>query len=128
MRDNADEIMTKIKKAKTDPEPLPNESEGLKGRPEAQNLVSIYGALSGMSEDDVLKEFGGQGFGVFKPALADLATTKLAPMTDEMNRYMKDPAEIDAVLAKGAEQAHAIAQPIMQDIHRLIGFLGKSLG
>jgi len=128
MRDSADEIMTKIKKAKTDPEPLPSEKAGLEGRPEAQNLISIYGALSGRTEDDVLSEFGGQGFGVFKPALADLAIEKLAPMTAEMNRYMEDPAEIDAVLTKGAERAHAIAQPIMQDIRRLTGFLGASLG
>ena len=128
MRDSADEIMTKIKKAKTDPEPLPSEKDGLDGRPEAQNLVSIYGALSGLNEDDVLREFGGQGFGVFKPALADLAISKLAPMTSEMNRYMEDPAAIDAVLTKGAERAHAIAQPIMQDIRRLTGFLGDSVG
>lgn len=128
MRDSADEIMTKIKKAKTDPEALPSEKDGLAGRPEAQNLVSIYAALAGQREDDVLAEFGGQGFGAFKPALADLAIAKLSPMTDEMNRFMEDPAEIDAVLSKGAARAHAIAQPIMQDIRRLTGFLGDSLG
>ena len=128
MRDSADEIMTKIKKAKTDPEALPSEKDGLAGRPEAQNLVSIYAALAGQREDDVLAEFGGQGFGAFKPALADLAIAKLSPMTDEMNRFMEDPAEIDAVLSKGAALAHAIAQPIMQDIRRLTGFLGDSLG
>ena len=128
MRDSADDITSKIKKAKTDPEPLPSESEGLEGRPEAQNLISIFGALAGRSDDDILKEFGGQGFGVFKLALADLAIAKLAPMTEEMRRYMEDPAEIDAVLKDGAERAHAIAQPIMQDIRRLTGFLGDSLG
>ena len=127
-RDTDDEIMTKIKKAKTDPEALPSEKVGLAGRPEAQNLVSIYAALAGMTEEDVLAEFGGQGFGAFKPALADLAIAKLSPMTAEMNRYMEDPAEIDAVLSSGAERAHAIAQPIMQDIRRLTGFLGDSLG
>jgi len=92
MRDDADTIMTKIKKAKTDPEPLPSEEDGLKDRPEAKNLVSIYAALAETSTDDVLREFGGQGFGVFKPALADVAISKLAPITDQMNIYMQDPA------------------------------------
>ena len=128
MRDDADTIMTKIKKAKTDPEPLPSEEDGLKDRPEAKNLVSIYAALAETSTDDVLREFGGQGFGVFKPALADVAISKLAPITDQMNIYMQDPAQIDAILKDGAERAHAIAQPIMVDIRRLTGFLGSSLG
>jgi len=128
MRDDSDTIMTKIKKAKTDPEPLPSEEDGLKDRPEAKNLVSIYAALAETSTDDVLREFGGQGFGVFKPALADVAISKLAPITDQMNIYMQDPAQIDAILKDGAERAHAIAQPIMADIRRLTGFLGSSLG
>jgi tryptophanyl-tRNA synthetase len=128
MRDDADTIMTKIKKAKTDPEPLPGEEDGLKDRPEAKNLVSIYAALAETSTDDVLREFGGQGFGVFKPALADVAISKLAPITDQMNIYMQDPTQIDAILKDGAERAHAIAQPIMADIRRLTGFLGSSLG
>jgi len=128
MRDDADTIMTKIKKAKTDPEPLPSDAEGLEGRPEARNLVSIYAALAESSIDDVLAEYGGQGFGVFKPALADVAIAKLAPITDQMNIYMQDPAQIDTILKDGAERAHAIAQPIMGDIRRLTGFLGASLG
>jgi len=128
MRDDSDTIMTKIKKAKTDPEPLPSEEDGLKDRPEAKNLVSIYAALAETSTDDVLREFGGQGFGVFKPALADVAISKLAPITDQMNIYMQNPAQIDAILKDGAERAHAIAQPIMADIRRLTGFLGSSLG
>jgi len=128
MRDDADTIMTKIKKAKTDPEPLPSEEDGLKDRPEAKNLVSIYAALAETSTEEVLREFGGQGFGVFKPALADVAISKLAPITDQMNIYMQDPAQIDAILKDGAERAHAIAQPIMADIRRLTGFLGSSLG
>jgi len=128
MRDDADTIMTKIKKAKTDPEPLPSEEDGLKDRPEAKNLVSIYAALAESSTEDVLREFGGQGFGVFKPALADVAISKLAPITDQMNIYMQDPTQIDAILKDGAERAHAIAQPIMADIRRLTGFLGSSLG
>ena len=128
MTDDADAIMTKIKKAKTDPEPLPSEADGLEGRPEARNLVSIYAALAECSADDVLAEYGGQGFGVFKPALAEVAIAKLAPITDQMNVYMQDPAQIDAILKDGAERAHAIAQPIMGDIRRLTGFLGASLG
>ena len=128
MTDDADAIMTKIKKAKTDPEPLPSEADGLEGRPEARNLVSIYAALAECSVDDVLAEYGGQGFGVFKPALAEVAIAKLAPITDQMNVYMQDPAQIDAILKDGAKRAHAIAQPIMGDIRRLTGFLGASLG
>ena len=128
MTDDADAIMTKIKKAKTDPEPLPSDAEGLENRPEARNLVSIYAALAEVSVDDVLAEYGGQGFGVFKPALADVAIAKLAPITEQMNTYMQDPAQIDAILKDGAERAHAIAQPIMGDIRRLTGFLGASLG
>ena len=128
MTDDADAIMTKIKKAKTDPEPLPSEADGLEGRPEARNLVSIYAALAECSADDVLAEYGGQGFGVFKPALAEVAIAKLAPITDQMNVYMQDPAQIDAILKDGAKRAHAIAQPIMGDIRRLTGFLGASLG
>ncbi len=128
MRDSADEIMSKIKKAKTDPEPLPLEIAGLDNRPEAQNLVSIYAALAEISTEQVLAEFGGQGFGAFKPALADLAIEKLAPISDKMNIYMADPAQIDGILADGAQRAHAIAQPIMDDIRRLVGFLGSSLG
>ncbi len=128
MRDSADDIMSKIKKAKTDPEPLPSEIAGLDNRAEAQNLVSIYAALAGISAEQVLAEFGGQGFGSFKPALADLAIEKLAPISDRMNIYMADPQQIDGILADGAERAHAIAQPIMDDIRRLVGFLGGSLG
>ena len=128
MTDDADAIMTKIKKAKTDPEPLPSEADGLEGRPEARNLVSIYAALAETSVEDVLAEYGGQGFGVFKPALADVAIAKLAPITDQMNIYMQDPSQIDSILKDGAERAHAIAQPIMGDIRRLTGFLGASLG
>ena len=111
MTDDADAIMTKIKKAKTDPEPLPSEAEGLEGRPEARNLVSIYAALAECSVDDVLAEYGGQGFGVFKPALAEVAIAKLAPITDQMNVYMQDPAQIDAILKDGAG-ALSVAQPV----------------
>jgi tryptophanyl-tRNA synthetase len=128
MRDDADTIMAKIKKAKTDPEPLPSEMDGLADRPEAKNLVSIYAALAETSAEDVLREYGGQGFGVFKPALAEVAISTLAPITNQMNIYMQDPAQIDVILKDGAERAHAIARPIMADIRRLTGFLGDSLG
>ena len=128
MRDDADTIMAKIKKAKTDPEPLPSEMDGLADRPEAKNLVSIYAALAETSAEDVLREYGGQGFGVFKPALAEVAISTLAPITNQMNIYMEDPAQIDVILKDGAERAHAIARPIMADIRRLTGFLGDSLG
>lgn len=128
MTDDADAIMTKIKKAKTDPEPLPSEMDGLEGRPEARNLVSIYAALAEISEEDVLAQFGGQGFGAFKPALAEVAISKLSPITERMNVFMQDPAQIDAILNDGAVRAHEIAAPIMADVRRMVGFLGASDG
>jgi tryptophanyl-tRNA synthetase len=121
--DDADAIATKIRKAKTDPEALPDNVEALKARPEADNLVSIYAALADSSKAEVLTEFAGQGFGAFKPKLADLAVAQLAPVTDAMRRYMADPAEIDRVLKVGAEQARAIADPIVEETKRLVGFL-----
>ena len=128
LQDDADAISQKVKKAKTDPEPLPSEMEGLEDRPEARNLVTIYAALANKDESAVLAEFGGQGFGVFKPALAELAVSSLSPITGEMNRLMQDQAYLDGILAKGADRAHAISQPIMADIRRLVGFLGASKG
>ncbi len=121
--DDADTIARKIKKAKTDPEPLPSEVEGLKDRPEAENLVGIYAALAGCSKEDVLRDYGGQQFSAFKPALSDVAVEKLAPMTGEMNRLRNDPGEIDRVLKEGAEKAEAIAAPVMRDVHKILGYL-----
>jgi tryptophanyl-tRNA synthetase len=121
--DTADEISKKIRRAKTDPEALPSETEGLKGRLEASNLVGIYAALSNQTSADVLREFGGRGFGDFKPALADLAIEKLAPMSDEMRKLMADPAHIDAILADGAARARAIADPILSEIHEIVGLI-----
>ena len=121
--DTADEISKKIRRAKTDPEALPSETAGLKDRPEAANLVGIYAALSNQTSADVLREFGGRGFGDFKPALADLATEKLAPISDEMRRLMADPGHIDAILADGAERARAIADPILKEIHEIVGLI-----
>jgi tryptophanyl-tRNA synthetase len=122
LTDDADAIAAKIRKAKTDPEPLPETVEGLAGRPEADNLVGIYGALRGQSKGQVLAEFGGQGFGQFKPALADLLIERLAPVTASMRGFLADPAEIDRVLANGAERARAIAEPILAETKRIVGF------
>ncbi|WP_150523356.1 tryptophan--tRNA ligase [Roseibium sediminis] len=123
LNDDADAISKKIRKAKTDPDALPSEVDGLKDRPEADNLVGIYAALSQSSKEAVLKDFGGQQFSAFKPALSDLAVEKLAPMTDEMRRLTADPTEIDKVLKAGAEQASAIAEPVLKEVRKIIGFL-----
>jgi tryptophanyl-tRNA synthetase len=120
--DTADDIARKIKRATSDSEGLPSEVKGLEGRSEASNLVGIYAALAGKTEADVLREFGGKGFGVFKPALADLAVAKLGPVADTMRRLMNDPAEVDRVLMDGAARANAIAQPVMEDVRRVVGF------
>jgi tryptophanyl-tRNA synthetase len=120
--DDADAIAQKFRKAKTDPEPLPESVEGLAGRPEADNLVGIYAALAGVSKADVLKDFGGKGFGAFKPALADLAVHKLGPIGAEMRRLIADPAEIDRVLIKGVEKARDIATPVVEETKALVGF------
>jgi tryptophanyl-tRNA synthetase len=122
LSDDADTMAQKIKKAKTDPEPLPSEEAGLAERPDARNLVGIYAALAGQSAADVLREYGGQGFGGFKPALADLAVAAMAPVTAEMRRLMDDPAEIDRVLRDGAERAAAIADPVVDEVKRIVGF------
>ncbi|GAA0784568.1 tryptophan--tRNA ligase [Roseibium denhamense] len=123
LKDDADTIAKKIRKAKTDPDALPSETDGLEGRPEADNLVGIYAALSGKTKQDILGEYGGQQFSVFKPALSDLAVDKLAPMTDEMRRLTAEPGEIDAILKTGAEKASAIAEPVLKDVRKIIGFL-----
>ena len=124
LTDDADTISKKIKKAKTDPEALPSETDGLKERPEAENLVGIYAGLADMSKDDVLKEYGGQQFSVFKPALADLAVEKLAPIAGEMRRLIADPGYIDSVLRDGGDRARVIAEATMKDVRHIIGLLG----
>lgn len=123
MTDDADVLAKKIRKARTDPEPLPGELEGLAARPEAANLVGIYAALAGATPAEVLAEFGGQGFGVFKPALADLAVAKLAPIQGEMRRLMAAPDHVEAVLRRGAERARALSVPVLKEVQRLVGFL-----
>ena len=124
LTDDPDEIAKKIRKAKTDPEPLPSEKDGLKGRPEAENLVSIFAALSDMTTDEVLRIHGGEQFSGFKQDLVNLAVEKLGPVGDEMNRLMNDPAHIDQVLADGAVRAREIATPIFADVKKIIGFIG----
>ena len=123
LTDDADQIASKVRKAKTDPDALPSEAKGLEGRPEAQNLVGIYAALAGMTPDDVLKEFGGAQFGTFKPALAELAVEKVGPIGAEMRRLLEDTAEIDRVLADGAGRARAIATPVMNAVKDIVGLL-----
>ena len=123
MRDSSDDIAKKIRKAQTYPEPLPESVEGLEGRAGADNLVGIYAALAGKSRAEVLAEFAGAQFSVFKPALADLAVEKLSPITNEMKRLMDDKAYSDAVLARGAERARAIADPVVARVRELVGFI-----
>lgn len=123
LTDDADTIAAKIRKARTDAEPLPETPEGLAGRAEARNLVGIYAALADMTAEAVVAEFAGQGFAAFKPALADLAVAKLAPLSAEMRRLESDPAEIDRILADGAARADAIAAPILADVYDRIGLL-----
>jgi tryptophanyl-tRNA synthetase len=123
LTDDADAIASKIKKARTDPEPLPSELKGLDIRPEARNLVEIYAALSGRSPEDVLKKFGGQGFGAFKPALVEIAVAELAPMAEEMRRYLADPGGIEAVLRDGGERASEIAAETMSEVRKIVGFV-----
>ncbi|MCL4143805.1 UNVERIFIED_CONTAM: hypothetical protein GTU68_041061 [Idotea baltica] len=125
MTDDADTIAKKIRKAKTDPDALPSEIEGLKDRPEARNLVNIYAALNEQSVEQVLADVGGQQFGTFKPALAELAVSKLAPISTEMARLMNDPAEIDRLLAKGAMQAREITAPILKKTYEIVGMVGS---
>jgi tryptophanyl-tRNA synthetase len=123
LTDSADTISKKIRKAKTDPEPLPSEVEGLKDRPDARNLVNIYAGLSGLTPEQVLQEYGGAQFGTFKPALADLAVSIMGPITTEMNRLMQDTAEIDRILGEGAVRADAIAGPILDDVYDIVGMI-----
>ena len=122
LTDDADAILQKVRKARTDPEPLPETMDELKARPEAQNLVGIYAALDGRTSDEVLAEFAGVGFGTFKPRLADLAVAKLGPVGEAMRRYMSDPAEIDRILAAGAARAREVAAPTLAEVKSIVGY------
>src|SRR6195952_5647122 len=120
LMDDEDAISKKIRKAKTDPDGLPSEITGLAGRPEADNLVGIYAALSEKTKAEVLSEFGGQQFSVFKPALVDLAVSVLSPITREMRHLMDDTSHIDAILRDGGERARARAEVTMRQVRDII--------
>ncbi|MGM0661014.1 MAG: tryptophan--tRNA ligase [Pseudomonadota bacterium] len=124
LTDDADTIARKIRRAKTDPEPLPSEAKGLEDRPEARNLVNIYAALADMSVDEVMQAAGGRPFSEFKPQLADLAVEKLAPISAEMARLMQDAGEIDRILGDGADRARSIAAPILRRTYDIMGMVG----
>jgi tryptophanyl-tRNA synthetase len=123
MTDDADTIAQKIRKAKTDPEPLPTAVEGLAARPEADNLVTIFAALADTSRADVLARFGGQNFSGFKKELVDLAVDRLAPITTRMRELTGDKAEIDRILKRGAERADAIASRHLAEVKDIVGLL-----
>jgi len=124
LTDDADAIAQKIRKAKTDPLPLPQSEKELEGRPEADNLIAIYAALAEEPVAAVLAQYGGQQFSGFKNALAELAVAKLTPIAAEMRRLMADTAEIDRILKAGAEKASTIAAAVMADVKRIVGFVG----
>lgn len=121
--DSDSEIADKFRKAKTDPDALPDSWEALAERPEARNLVTIFAALADRTPEDVVAEFAGQGFGQLKPALADLAVAKLGPIRDEMLRLLNDRGAIDAILARGAEKARDLAAPVLADAQKAMGLL-----
>ena len=123
LMDDSDTISKKFKRATTDSEPLPSEEPGLKGRPEADNLVGIYAALANVSKADVLKQYGGQGWGVFKPALAELAVNELSPIAAETRRMLADPAYVDGFMKDGAERASVIAERTMTEVRNIVGFI-----
>ncbi len=121
--DDADTIMQKVKKAKSDPEPLPSDPGGLEGRPEARNLVGIYAAMAGTSVADVLRDFGGHGFGKFKPALGELLVEKLAPINARFVELVRDTEALDAILAKGALKARDLARPTLAAAYAALGLV-----
>ncbi|MBO0332559.1 tryptophan--tRNA ligase [Sneathiella sp. CAU 1612] len=121
--DDRDSIAKKLRKARTDADPLPETEEGLKDRPEAANLVGIYAALADLSKQEVLSEFAGAPFSTFKPALTDLAVEKFGPIGEEMKKLMADPAHVDAILKEGAERAAALAAPVLAEVKEVVGFI-----
>jgi tryptophanyl-tRNA synthetase len=121
LTDSDDTITQKIRKAKTDPEPLPEDPAGLEGRPEAKNLLGIYAAVAGESEQQVLNRFAGQGFGVFKPALADAVVGLIAPIRDRLDELRREPAELDRILAEGAERAGRLGAPVLAGAKAAVG-------
>ncbi|MDP7142364.1 MAG: tryptophan--tRNA ligase [Alphaproteobacteria bacterium] len=125
LTDDADLIVKKFKKAKTDPHPVPDSIDNMNERPEAKNLITIYAALADRSAEQVIAEFGGKGFGDFKKALAELSIATLAPITERMNALLANPAEIDAILEKGNARAREIAGPVLKDAMKIMGFWQK---
>jgi tryptophanyl-tRNA synthetase len=123
LNDDSDTIALKIRRAKTDPLPLPTDIQELADRPEARNLVGIFAALTETDHAAVLKDFGGQGFGTFKTALADLLVDRLSPIAAETRRFLDDEASLLQILKSGAERAEAIADPIVREAERLVGFV-----
>jgi tryptophanyl-tRNA synthetase len=123
LTDDAEMIADKIRRAKTDPEPLPSDAAGLEGRAEARNLVGIYAALTDTDHDGVLREHGGKGFAAFKQDLTALLVDKLSPIAAETRRLVADPGAVDAVLRDGACRAEALALPVVEEAERLVGFL-----
>ncbi len=128
LTDDADTIAKKIRKAKSDSDPLPETLDGLRDRPDARNLVNIYAALADMTPDAVVTQYAGAQFGTFKPALADLAVAKLSPITTQMTRLMQDPTEIDRILGQGAARAEAIARPIVDQVYDIVGMIRSRRG
>ena len=125
LTDDADTIALKIRRAKTDPDPLPDNEKALEPRPEADNLVGIYAALAGITKAEVLKQFGGAQFSTFKPALSDLLVAKLSPITAEMRRLQNETSYIDGVLADGSARAQAIAAETMKSVKDIVGFVRR---
>ncbi len=123
LTDTAENIIQKIKKAKTDPEPLPQDKTGLEKRPEAENLISIFASLQDTSIESVIKDYAGKEFSTFKKDLADLSVSKLEPITSEMNKLMSDVSYIDSILKRGQDNAIAVAEPVLQKTKEIIGFL-----
>jgi tryptophanyl-tRNA synthetase len=124
LTDDADLIAQKIRKAKTDPDALPSDVKGLAGRPEAENLVNIFAGLADETPEQVLHDHGGAQFSKFKEALSDLAVTKLTPVAAEIRRLLADSAGIDRILKTSADRARTIARPVMDEVKRLVGFVG----
>ncbi|MCO6419935.1 tryptophan--tRNA ligase [Siccirubricoccus sp. KC 17139] len=125
LTDDADAIALKIRRAKTDPEPLPEHVNGLEARPEARNLVGILAAVTGTLPENVLREHGGKGFGAFKEVLCEALVAHLSPIQAEMSRLLGDPAALEGALRHGADRAAAIATPIVEEVERAVGFLPR---
>jgi tryptophanyl-tRNA synthetase len=123
LTDDADTMMQKVKKAKTDPEPLPSEAGGLVGRAEALNLVTIYAAVADTTVEAVLGEYGGEGFGKFKPALGELLVETLRPISTRFNELLDDREALDAILARGASQARELARPTLDATYSALGLV-----